>query len=199
MRSLGVPLFALAACSGHKADAPETKPSSPVTFVPGDANAATPPVSSEPPSGSYGGSANVAADSAPPSRERHPIDVTLRSTPPGALVSVDGNPAGTTPAFWAGYADGRPHEFAFSLDRFETARYRFVPVTSGVIHARLDPIAEERDAGVAPPPAVAPVQPPPVAPPPLPPPVAPADAATAGVGSGSSAGGATGSARGPQP
>jgi hypothetical protein len=29
-----------------------------------------------------------------------------------------------------------------------TARYRFVPVTSGVIHARLERMSEELDAGV---------------------------------------------------
>jgi hypothetical protein len=60
-----------------------------------------------------------------------------------------------------------------------------VPVSSGVIHARLDPIAEERDAGVAPPPEVVPAQPPSaIAPPPAPPTiVTPADAALPETGS----------------
>lgn len=79
-----------------------------------------------------------------------PIEVTLRSTPPGATAAVDGTIVGTTPAYWGGDADGREHEFTFDLKGFALARYRFVPVTSGVIHARLEPIAEETDAGVSP-------------------------------------------------
>ena len=80
----------------------------------------------------------------------HPIEVTLRSSPPGATAAVDGTVVGTTPAYWGGDADGREHEFTFDLRGYALARYRFVPVTSGVIHARLDPIAEETDAGVSP-------------------------------------------------
>ena len=80
----------------------------------------------------------------------HPIEVTLRSTPPGATAAVDGTVVGTTPAYWGGDADGREHEFTFDLRGFALARYRFVPVTSGVIHARLDPITDDTDAGVAP-------------------------------------------------
>jgi hypothetical protein len=83
-------------------------------------------------------------------RPSHPIEVTLRSTPPGATAAVDGTIVGTTPAYWGGDADGHEHEFTFDLKGFALARYRFVPVTSGVIHARLDPIAEETDAGVSP-------------------------------------------------
>jgi hypothetical protein len=113
-------------------------------------------------------------------RERRAIDVTLRSSPPGAQVAVDGTVVGVTPAFWSGYADGREHTFVFNLPRHAIANYRFVPVSSGVIHARLDPIAEERDAGVAPPPEVVPNPPPSaIAPPPPPPTLAPADAAVA--------------------
>ena len=85
-----------------------------------------------------------------PNGHAHPIEVTLRSSPPGATAAVDGTPIGTTPAYWAGDADGREHEFTFDLRGYELARYRFVPVTSGVIHARLDPLAEETDAGVSP-------------------------------------------------
>jgi len=80
----------------------------------------------------------------------HPIEVTLRSSPPGATAAVDGTVVGTTPAYWGGDADGREHEFTFDLKGFALARYRFVPVTSGVVHARLDPIADDTDAGVAP-------------------------------------------------
>ncbi len=84
-----------------------------------------------------------------PSHGSHPISITLRSSPPGANVAVDGTFVGTTPAYWAGDADGREHEFTFDLRGYALARYRFVPITSGVIHARLDPIAEETDAGVS--------------------------------------------------
>jgi hypothetical protein len=83
------------------------------------------------------------------SRGAHSIQITLRTSPPGATAAVDGTPVGTTPAYWSGDADGREHEFTFDLRGFALARYRFVPITSGVIHARLDPIAEETDAGVA--------------------------------------------------
>jgi hypothetical protein len=104
----------------------------------------------------------------------HPIDVTLRSTPSNALAAVDGVPLGNTPAYWSGMADGREHEFTFVLPRHAVARYRFVPITSGVVHARLEPIAEDVDAGVPPPELV----PPPV--------VVPADAAQDATASGSS-------------
>jgi hypothetical protein len=82
-------------------------------------------------------------------RGQHPIQITLRTSPPGASAAVDGTPVGTTPAYWSGDADGREHEFTFDLRGYALARYRFVPITSGVIHARLDPIAYESDAGVA--------------------------------------------------
>lgn len=90
----------------------------------------------------HGGGA-IAAVRAP-----RPIDVTLQSTPPGAQVLVDGVLVGTTPTFWNGEADGREHEFVFMRRAHTTARYRFVPVTSGVIHARLEHLSEEPDAGV---------------------------------------------------
>jgi hypothetical protein len=88
------------------------------------------------------------APPAPNPHATHPIAITLRSSPPGATAAVDGTPVGTTPAYWGGDADGREHEFTFDLRGYALARYRFVPITSGVIHARLDPIAEETDAGV---------------------------------------------------
>jgi hypothetical protein len=102
-------------------------------------------------------------------RQARDIEITLRSSPPGARVSVDGSPLGNTPAFCNCKADGREHEFLFQLPSHAIARYRFVPVTSGVIHARLDPIAEEPAAGVALPPEVVPPPPiQPTAPPPMP-------------------------------
>lgn len=106
------------------------------------------------------------------------IQITLHSTPSGATAAVDGVPVGTTPTFWSGAADGKPHDFTFTRPGSAMARYRFVPITSGVIHARLDPIGEEVDAGV-PAVEVTPPPPPPVhtAPPPPPTVIAPADAA----------------------
>jgi hypothetical protein len=76
-------------------------------------------------------------------RASRPIDVILRSSPPGAVVAVDGVQVGTTPTYWAGDANGREHEFLFVRAGYAYARYRFVPITSGVIHARLEPIAED--------------------------------------------------------
>jgi hypothetical protein len=68
---------------------------------------------------------------------------------------------GNTPSFWSGMADGREHEFVFTMRGYAIARYRFVPVASGVIHGRLDAIHEETDAGVpTPPPEVVPHRPP---------------------------------------
>ena len=84
---------------------------------------------------------------ASPNRPGRPIDITLRSTPAGALVAVDGAVLGYTPAYWMGTADGREHEFVFTLRGYAIARYRFVPLTSGVIHGRLERITEEVDAG----------------------------------------------------
>jgi hypothetical protein len=83
-----------------------------------------------------------------PTHAGHAIDITLRSTPPGAQVMVDGTNMGVAPTFWSGQADGSPHEFTFVLAGHAVARYRFVPVTSGVIHARLEAVTDEPDAGV---------------------------------------------------
>nr|HEX4314764.1 hypothetical protein [Kofleriaceae bacterium] len=82
-----------------------------------------------------------------------PIDVTLRTTPAGARATVDGQPMGTTPTFWAGDANGKEHEFTFVYDgraangqRYAVARYRFVPVASGIIHVKLEPLVGEDPA-----------------------------------------------------
>ena len=100
---------------------------------------------------------------APFSGHARPIDVILRSTPTGAQAAVDGIVIGTTPAYWNGNADGREHEFTFVLSGHAIARYRFVPITSGTIHARLERVTDDVDAGV-PPPEVVPVMPPDAAP-----------------------------------
>ncbi len=86
-----------------------------------------------------------------PKRPGRPIEVILRSVPLGANVAVDGTPVGVTPQMWSGETGGE-HEFTFTIDGYSMARYRFIPITSGIVYARLEPVAEEPDAGVAPPP-----------------------------------------------
>jgi hypothetical protein len=134
-----------------------------------------------------------------------PIDVTLHSTPPGAQALVDGVFVGVTPTFWNGQADGREHEFVFMRRGHVTARYRFVPVTSGVIHARLERMSEEPDAGMDDPTELPGVQVPStnpmlVNPPPAPEMVKPSAAgADANVEPSPGPGGPAGSNAGPQP
>jgi hypothetical protein len=89
------------------------------------------------------------------------IEILLRSTPSGAMASVDGLQVGPTPTYWVGET-GAEHEFTFSLPRHALARYRFFPIQTGTLHAQLEPVANPVDAGV-PPPGL--VQPSPIAPP----------------------------------
>jgi hypothetical protein len=138
-------LAILAACSpGQSADDSPSKPAKRVWL-----DAGTPGVTTihgyDPASGMHLDEGGDHRPITPPasSRAARPIDVMLRSTPSGAQVSVDGVPLGYTPAYWPGQADGREHEFVFVLAGHATARYRFVPVSSGVIHTRLERIAEE--------------------------------------------------------
>jgi hypothetical protein len=74
-------------------------------------------------------------------RPPRPIDIMLRSTPPGAMAAVDGVQVGYTPAYWYGESDGREHEFTFVRANHAVARYRFVPIQSGTVHVRLEPVA----------------------------------------------------------
>lgn len=83
-------------------------------------------------------------------RPRHatrPIELLLRSTPPGAMASVDGQPAGKTPTLWTGETDGRLREVTFALPGYSVARYRFIPTRSGVVHGTLHRLVTEKDAG----------------------------------------------------
>jgi len=116
-------------------------------------------------------------------RAARPVEITLRSTPPGATVSVDGVELGVTPQLWDG-PTGK-HEFTFTLPGHAMARYRFHVTTSGLVHARLDPVVQEPDVGKPPPELVSPSTPTPssivepvtpkldAAPPPLPTPPPP--------------------------
>jgi len=182
--------FVVAACGGGDSEAPP-KPGQPtVVVIPGDGgvgSTVTVPPGVDPSAvhlDDYTGTHRPVAQQPLAGRERRAIDVTLRSSPPGAVAAVDGVSLGPTPAFWSGFADGREHQFVFTLPGHAIARYRFVPVSSGVIHARLDPIAEERDAGVAPPPEVVPQPPPSAVVPPAPPPtIVPAPTPTPTPGS----------------
>lgn len=132
-------LVLIAACSDRSAPVAKSEPPKP-------ASVPTAPDRGQPVH--VDDSPHVASNPTP--RATHPIEVTLRSTPAGATAAVDGTPVGSTPAFWGGDADGHEHEFTFELRGYALARYRFVPVTSGVVHARLEPIIEETDAGVSP-------------------------------------------------
>jgi pyruvate/2-oxoglutarate dehydrogenase complex dihydrolipoamide acyltransferase (E2) component len=75
------------------------------------------------------------------------IELVLRSTPSGAIAAVDGVAVGPTPALWQGSTDGRAREFTFVLPGYAIARYRFIPMQSGVVHGTLGRLKAESDAG----------------------------------------------------
>lgn len=80
-------------------------------------------------------------------RKGRPIELVLRSTPPGAIAAIDGVAIGPTPAVWQGSTDGTPREFTFVLPGYAIARYRFIPMQSGVVHGTLGRLKSEPDAG----------------------------------------------------
>jgi hypothetical protein len=71
------------------------------------------------------------------------IVLTLRSSPSNAVVSIDGVAIGRTPTVWEGPAAHKSREFTFVLPGYAMARYRFVPITSGVVHGTLTKLAAE--------------------------------------------------------
>lgn len=83
----------------------------------------------------------------PRNRNARIIGIMLRSSPPGAIAAVDGQPIGPTPTYWEGEFTGSEREFTFALAKHAVARYRFIPTTSGVVHGRLEPIAVRPGAG----------------------------------------------------
>ncbi|HEU4613258.1 MAG TPA: PEGA domain-containing protein [Kofleriaceae bacterium] len=165
MRLLLAVVATLAACSDKQDEPRQAPPPAAGALVRGDAGVTSAVVDVDVGGrqlDEYVGGAPPEQPVRRPVRQGRPIDITLRSTPPGAQVAVDGAVIGNTPAYWSGMADGREHEFVFTMRRHAIARYRFVPVSSGVIHGRLDPIREDTDAGVpAPPPEVVPPRAPP--------------------------------------
>jgi hypothetical protein len=80
-------------------------------------------------------------------RKSRPIELILRSTPSGAIAAVDGVAVGPTPAIWEGATDGRPRDFTFVLPGYAIARYRFIPMQSGVVHGTLGRLKSDADAG----------------------------------------------------
>lgn len=80
-------------------------------------------------------------------RKGRAIELVLRSTPSGAIAAVDGVAVGPTPALWQGSTDGRAREFTFVLPGYSIARYRFIPMQSGVVHGTLGRLKSESDAG----------------------------------------------------
>lgn len=136
MARVAVSLALVIACSSS-AEAPRTEPPPAGTARAVDAGA-----------GAASGSDPAAVPpERPQTRPARAIEIVLRSSPAGATVSVDGAEVGRTPTYWAGEANGHAHEFTFELPRHAPAHYRFVPITSGVVHARLETL--DGDAGVS--------------------------------------------------
>ena len=70
-----------------------------------------------------------------------PMQMSLHSTPPGAMAFVDGVQIGATPISHTVYITGVPVAFAFELNGYQRAVYTFVPQTAGEVHGRLIPSA----------------------------------------------------------
>lgn len=100
-------------------------------------------------------------------RTARTIDIMLRSSPTGAGVYVGAEYVGTTPTIWSGEPATAPVDFLFVKPNHAPARYKFIPITSGLVHGRLEPLAvHSRDAGLEP--LIAPTLAPDASVPPLP-------------------------------
>ena len=75
-----------------------------------------------------------------PASPRPHLHLTMRSTPAGASVSIDGRLVGNTPTRWEMDDDAHPHDFAFVLRGYAPWRLRFSPSQDGVVHATLEAI-----------------------------------------------------------
>jgi hypothetical protein len=168
--SLAVVAIAITACRDDAA--PAAPPPPPTVVTPVDAatvDAITFVPGFDPASGMHvdeGDDARTGTGGVTP-RSRRNIEILLRSTPPGATAVVDGRVIGKTPTYWEGEFTGRERDFTFMLPGHALARYKFVPTTSGIVHARLTQITTDRDAGMPEmPPLVEESRPPPPPPPP---------------------------------
>ncbi len=159
-RLVVAPALLLAACSGDRGERREPPPAPPAP-VHADAAEALEPVpppvvggvtqlpTFDPASGFHLDEAPAAPSGArAAARDRKPGQLLLRSSPAGAVAAVDGVIIGRTPVLWEGALDGQAHEFTFAMAGHALARYRFVPVTSGVVHGTLVKLTDDRDAGV---------------------------------------------------
>jgi hypothetical protein len=134
-------VVAVTACSGD--DRPPAPPPPPVIADAGIA----PPLPAEPAEGELDDISGSRREWRAGTRPRRPLEITRRSTPSGATAAVDGVIVGRTPALWEGEFTGREREFTFVLPGYSMARYRFAPITSGVVHGRLERMGDG-DAGV---------------------------------------------------
>ena len=138
----------IAGCSGEKPPPPPAPPPAPLA----NADAGADAVQLQ--------AADLEGVARTAKKAGRPIDIVLRSSPVPAKVSVDGTPVGVTPQVWIGET-GALHTFVFEAPGYAEAKFQFVPVSSGVLHPRLDPVIEYLDAGVPPPREVVPQPPPP--------------------------------------
>jgi hypothetical protein len=146
-------IMALVACGDDSGDADQPAPTTASAPVDAGAPDATVVAESEPPGGfhldSIDDERTTNKSTARRGKRVNPvIQITLRSSPPGAMAAIDGKLIGHTPAFWEGEATGKAMDFTFVLHGYAMARYRFVPVTDGVVHGQLTKlVAPTADAG----------------------------------------------------
>ncbi len=151
-------IVAAALLSGCADDTAEKRePAAPPTAVPVDAGVANagPTVSYDPSAAHLDDGPSPTSGTRPAARRAtRQIEIVLRSSPNGARVFVDGEDRGVTPMLWQG--ETGEHAFTFVKKDHAMARYRFWAITSGIVHARLEPVAEEVKTGAPPPEVMAP-------------------------------------------
>ena len=145
-RKLFVAALLLAACADKSDTRPTPDPAPPSVSADAGVGNARPSVTFDPSSAHLDDGPNTAPGIRPPARRAtRPIELVLRSTPNAARVFVDGEDRGVTPVLWQG--ETGEHIFAFVKKDHAMARYRFWAITSGIVHARLEPVAEEIKPG----------------------------------------------------
>lgn len=147
-----VATLAVFVCGACADEAEKPRPAAPPAAAPIDAGVANagPTVTFDPTSAHLDDGPSGPTGARPPARRAtRPIEIVLRSSPNGARVFVDGEDRGITPILWQG--ETGEHVFTFVKKDHAMARYRFWAITSGIVHARLEPVAEEIKAGTPPP------------------------------------------------